>query len=175
MRATGCGAERQATVTLVGGDDGDTGLTNQHVVAGASELSVEGAGERADVTGHVDGRDAAIVDGDDLVDAGLEPLATGPRPIVGAQVVVAGYPGGRFEATVGHVRSVEVRQGYGGSGDVMVIDVVASPGVSGGVVVDVEGRAVGLVAARDPSTGEVVAYPLDELDGSVQGTTTPCV
>lgn len=174
VRASGCGIDRQATVTLVDGDDGPTGLTNQHVVAGSSDLVVDGVQDRVDLAGHVDGRDAAIVDGDDLADGGLEPLESGPRPIVGAQVVVAGYPGGVFEATVGHVRAVEVRQGYGGSGDVMLIDVAATPGVSGGVVVDSDGRAVGLVAARDPSTGEVVAYPLDELDGPVQDTTTPC-
>jgi S1-C subfamily serine protease len=174
VRATGCGAERQATATVVDRGGRSVGLTNQHVVAGAAEVAVDGMGDVVLVDGLVRGRDAAELDGERMVDDGAEPLAVGPRPIVGASVVVAGYPDGHFVARAGTVRSVESRQGYGGTADVMLIDVEAVPGISGGVVVDAAGRAVGLVAARDPVTHEVVAYPLDVIGRASDDATAPC-
>jgi hypothetical protein len=174
VRANGCGTDRQATATVVERGGRTVGLTNQHVVAGAGEVAVDGMDEVVLVDGLVDGRDAAELDGQDLLDGGAEPLAVGPRPIVGASVLVAGYPGGTFEARPGVVRSVESRQGYGGTADVLLVDVEAVPGVSGGVVVDAAGRAVALVAARDPVTHEVVAYPLDVVGRATDRTTAPC-
>ncbi|UDY34270.1 S1 family peptidase [Dermatobacter hominis] len=174
VRASGCGVERQATATVVERGGRTVGLTNQHVVAGAAEVAVDGADRIVLVRGLVDGRDAVELDGEALLDGGAEPLAAGPRPIVGARVVVAGYPDGRFAARTGTVRAVESRQGYGGTADVLLIDVEAVPGISGGVVVDAAGRAVGLVAARDPVTHEVVAYPLDVIGRATDHATAPC-
>ena len=91
-----------------------------------------------------------------LEDGGAEPLEAGPRPVLGSRVMVAGYPDGRFLAAPGTVRSVEARQGYGATTEVMVVDVDAVPGISGGVVIDITGRAVGLIAASDPVTHDVV-------------------
>ncbi|MBS1836963.1 MAG: trypsin-like peptidase domain-containing protein [Actinobacteria bacterium] len=163
VHSSGCGSERQATATVLDEGGRSIGLTNQHVVAGSVDVSVEGLEDPVGVLGTVDGRDAARLDGDELAAGGARALATGPRPLLGAQVVVAGYPGGRFRAVTGHVRAIEARQGYGGSSDVLIVDVEAVPGVSGGVVLDVQGRAVGLVVARDPSSSDVVAYPLDVI------------
>lgn len=174
VRVEGCGTDRQATATVIDRGDRTTALTNQHVVAGATDVRVDGLADAIDVTGTVDGRDAAELDGERMVADGSVPLEEGSRPAIGAQVVVAGYPGGKFEAMAGHVQGIEARQGYGGTADVLLLDVEAVPGISGGVVVDVTGRAVALVAARDPVTHEVVAYPLDVLDEATAGTTAPC-
>lgn len=174
VRANGCGVDRQATLSLIDGPRGAYGLTNQHVVAGTSDVVVDGSAVPVAVTDHLVGRDASRLAVGDLLVEGSVPLEEGGRPTLGDRVVVAGYPGGRFEATTGTVKSIEVRQGYDGTSDVLVIGVQAVPGVSGGIVVDGDGRAVGLVAARDPSTGDVVAYPLDELDGAVTDVATPC-
>jgi len=163
VHASGCGQERQATVTLVRRADTVVGLTNQHVVAGTDRVDVDGVAGSVDVSGVVADRDVAEVDGAVLSDGGAEPLEAGPRPVLGSRVMVAGYPDGRFLAASGTVRSVEARQGYGATTEVMVVDVDAVPGISGGVVIDVTGRAVGLVAASDPVTHDVVAYPLDAI------------
>jgi S1-C subfamily serine protease len=163
VHAEGCGVERQATVTVLDRGGRTVGLTNQHVVAGADEVSVDGVPGLVPVTGPVIDRDAAELEGDPLLDGGGIALKTGHRPSNGASVVVAGYPDGHFVAATGTVRSIEQRQGYGATTDVIVIDTQAVPGISGGVVLDVTGAAIGLVAARDPVTGDVVAYPLDVI------------
>mgnify|MGYP001476152492 CR=1 FL=1 len=175
--ASGCGQARQATATLVDADGGPTALTNQHVVAGAVDAEfTDGSGRprSLDVTERVAARDAVHLDAAPLEDAGVEPLPVGPRPIVGSRVMVAGFPGGAFQAHVGRIERVERRHGYGGTVDMLIVDVEAIPGISGGVVVDLQGRAVGLVAARDPETGDTVAYPLDTLAGATTGASRRC-
>ncbi len=174
VHAEGCGVGRQATSVVVERGGEVTALTNQHVVAGAEEVDVDGIDDPVGVRGLVDGRDAVELDADRLVDGGMAPLDVGPRPPVGARVVVAGYPDGRYRAKAGTVQRIEVRQGFGGSADVLLLDVEAVPGISGGVVVDVAGRAVALVTARDPVTHDVVAYPLDQIGQASDDTTVPC-
>lgn len=174
VHAQGCGVDRQATVTVLDRGGRTVGLTNQHVVAGAAEVTVDGVDGEVPVLGPVSDRDAAELDGDALLAGGATALTVGHRPSNGASVVVAGYPGGRFTAATGTVRSIEQRQGYGATTDVMVIDAEAVPGISGGVVLDVTGRAIGLVAARDPVTGDVVAYPLDLIGQSGDSGTVSC-
>lgn len=168
IESSGCGERRQGTTTMVDGPDGPVGMTNQHVVRGSDMVEssgADGATVKAAVRARVQGRDAVRLDARALLDAGLRPLPVGPRPIVGSTVMVAGFPSGGFDARAGHIERVDRRQGYGGTVDMLIIDVAAIPGISGGVVVDGEGRAVGLVAARDPQTGDTVAYPLDTLTG----------
>jgi S1-C subfamily serine protease len=173
----GCGERRQGTTTLVEDEDGPMALTNQHVVLGTDEAELAArSGEVVEVPvrERVTDRDAVHLDPAALLDDGVTPLPIGPRPIVGAVVMVAGFPGGGYQASVGHVERVERRHGYGGTVDMLIIDVEATPGISGGVVVDSSGRAVGLVAARDPETGDTVAYPLDTLSGSSEGPNLSC-
>jgi hypothetical protein len=159
-----CGGRRQGTVTVVDLGRGPVGLTNAHVVEGAEAVQLDGPGVMADegtVKGFVPHRDAAVVDL-----AGARPaevLRPGAMPATGDAVVVAGYPVGEFHEASGTVQRVEDRTGRGGTSPVMLVDVEAVPGVSGGVVVDRFGRAVGLVAARDPDTGWAVAYPISEV------------
>lgn len=162
LEATGCGAVRQATASAVRAHGRRWVLTNRHVVAGSPMVRLFAAGREAPGTARVDGwvpgRDVAVLAG------GPGPsLPAGPRPEPGDRVLVVGYPGGAFRARAGTVRTVEVRSGFGGTSDVLLVDVTAAPGLSGGLVVDGAGRAVGLVAARDPATGWTVAYPVDAL------------
>src|SRR5690606_36551007 len=84
VHASGCGQERQATVTLLRRADTVVGLTNQHVVAGTDRVDVDGVAGSADVSGVVADRDVAEVDGAALSDGGAEPLEAGPRPVLGS-------------------------------------------------------------------------------------------
>ena len=177
IEATGCGERRQGTASLVDPGSGPRALTNQHVVAGAARAefrSPDGDVVSLDVARRVADRDAALLDAGSLTDGGARPLPVGPRPTVGSTVLVAGFPAGGFEARAGHVVSVERRHGYGGTVDMLIVDVEAIPGISGGVVVDTEGRAVGLVAARDPETGDTVAYPLETVEGRTRPADSSC-
>jgi S1-C subfamily serine protease len=161
VETTACGVNRQGTASAVEWDGRVRVLTNRHVVAGSSTADVvrgDGTVGELEVAGRVDRRDAAVLSGDTG-----PALPIGPRPIVGASVAVVGYPGGSYRVEAGSVVSVERRQGYGGTTDMLIVDVEAVPGVSGGLVVDADGRAVGLVAARDPESHFTVAYPIDAV------------
>ena len=163
VEVTACGVSRQGTVTVLDLGQGAEGLTNAHVVDGTDVVSMHGpfGSGPGTVLGTLSGRDAAVVDlGDAHGEAALLP---GRRPDPGERVLVAGFPGGQYRAEMGTVRRVESRSTRGGTTPVLLVDVQAIPGVSGGVVADRSGRAVGLVAARDPSTGWAVAYPIGEV------------
>ncbi|MHB1139972.1 MAG: trypsin-like peptidase domain-containing protein [Microthrixaceae bacterium] len=168
VAASGCGVTRQASATIVRGTRDAVVLTNAHVVAGAGtvELRTAAGTVTASVAGAVRGRDVAVL----RVDPATWPagegqaLPTGTRPVrTGDRLSVVGFPGGLAERRVGDVVSIEARTGYGGTTPVLVIGAPADPGLSGGAVVDDSGAVVGLVAARDPSTGATVAYPVAEL------------
>lgn len=170
VTSQGCGFDRQGTVSLVDLAGSPLALSNRHVLAGATDAVVtlpDGDSVDVRVGGSVPGRDAAVLDPQDALAAGLvaTTLPVGPAPEVGAEVVVAGHPGGVFSAVPGRVTSVEDRVDDGGTVQVVVVDVPTEEGSSGGVVVDASGRAVGLVAARDPDSGSAVAYPFSALTG----------
>jgi len=166
--STACGFDRQGTVTMIDLDGTEVGLTNRHVVAGASETTLtgpNGATATSPVGDSVPQRDAATVEvrPADIRALGAAVLQPGLAAAVDDTVVVAGFPDGAFSARTGRVVARQPRTDLGGVTDVLVIDVPAAEGISGGVVVDGAGRAVGLVAARDPETGFTVAYPLDSV------------
>jgi len=169
MRAdvVACGVHRQGTVTLLAtAGSSHTLVTNAHVVQGANSATLSGAGlgvHEGSIDAYVENRDAATLalpPDVSALDAGLEPA---PMPTVGDRVLLAGFPEGRWTVHDARVRSVELRHGWGATSEVMVLDTPIQQGISGGVVVDVWGRAVGLIAARDPGTGHAVAYPLEDL------------
>ena len=177
--STGCGFDRQGTVTMVDLDGTEVGLTNRHVVAGASETTLtgpNGATATSPVGDVVPQRDAAtvVVRPSDIRALGAAVLEPGLAAAVDDQVVVAGFPDGVFSARAGRVVARERRTDLGGVTDVLVIDVPAAEGISGGVVVDSAGRAVGLVAARDPETGFTVAYPLDVVRDATEAGPPAC-
>jgi hypothetical protein len=170
-----CRVQRVGTVTVLGAGDAPVGLTNQHVISDATSVVLSGQGDAqpVEVAGAVDHRDAALVELPGTAGAGS--LGVGLRPQVGDRVLVAGFPGGRYEAVWGTVRRYEQRVGRGSLTSVMLIDVQAHPGLSGGAVLDRAGSVAGLVAARDPATGWTVAYPLSEvLHRPTEPTTAGC-
>ena len=177
-----CEVRRQGSVTIIDAPfDEDSSrptiVTNAHVVQGAASATLSGA--RLGVTdGRVgpflDKRDAAVLQAPESVAAesvGLEPA---PHPSLGDPVVLAGFPGGTWTIQDGTISSVELRTGWGGSSEVLVIDVPIEQGMSGGVVADLQGNAVGLIAARDPGTGHAVAYPIEDVLNAPVGTTPGC-
>lgn len=167
LNATGCGVERQASGTLVVDGVGMTRLvTNAHVVRGASTVSAtraDGITVQLDVLGGISGRDAALLDPGPLLDAGAAAAPVGGVSDIGDPVTVVGYPAGvlRQDRTV--VADVQRRAGHGAALDVILTGSPAQGGHSGGAVVDPTGSVVGLVAARDPGSGRVVAYRIDDV------------
>lgn len=158
-----CGKLRQGTVSMVRTSHGPLGITNAHVVRGAESVELSGAGlgvAQAEVLSGLDGLDLARVDV-----GGLEPpadaaLEVGGEVQVGDPVMTAGFPDGRWKVETGHVVDRRHRTVAGGVVEMIVVGVQARPGLSGGVVIDTEGRVVGVIAERDPRTGQAVAYPI---------------
>ncbi|CAN5579869.1 hypothetical protein BH10ACT3_BH10ACT3_01780 [soil metagenome] len=175
VHAQGCGEMRQATATLVQQPGGPLLVTNAHLVRGAGSVEVEdpdGDSWTATVVGLVSGRDVAILrpDGGESESEPLldRAMSTGASAQTADPVWVYGYPDGEAAALPGHVLGLEPRSGYGGTTDMLIVDAPAHGGVSGGAVLDSNGSVVGLVAARDPDSGLVVAYPIDAaLTGSL--------
>ena len=169
VTAEGCGASRQGSATLFLGPSGDPALvTNAHVVRGASSVLVEladGTGVRVATLGLLDGRDAALLDPAPVLEAGATPVPWGAGAALADDVVVAGHPAGRFRVEQAMVRSVDLRRGFGSTTEVLLVSATAEGGHSGGAVLDEDGAMVGLVAARDPGSADVVAYRVEDLIG----------
>ncbi|MCP5026613.1 MAG: trypsin-like peptidase domain-containing protein [Actinomycetia bacterium] len=137
-------------------------LTNRHVAEAASVLTV--AGVSATGRSLADGMDAALI--------GMAAPWSGPEleladvlPAEGVEVLVAGYPGGGpLEVARGRVLSHSDQEYWGGgSGPLLIVDVQVSPGWSGGPVVDLDGRMVGIVRGSETSTGVTVVEPSTAL------------
>jgi hypothetical protein len=157
--------------------DGPVGFTNAHVVRGATTATLSGAGlgvAEVPVGDYLAGRDIAEIALDPLEPSPGAPLEVGGVVSEGDPVTTVGFPGGRWKVQQGSVVAIEQRVGWGDSGEVMVVDVPAVEGTSGGVVTDVAGRAVGLIAARDPRTGHTVAYPMSDVLSRSAGAEVGC-
>jgi S1-C subfamily serine protease len=169
-----CGETRQATATVVNGPEGRDLITNRHAVIGADTATIhspDGTVSVEPVTALVEHRDIAILDGHNLEGRGLE---LGEPPHEGDIVRVTGWPGGTLTTDIGQVISIEPRRSHGGTSDVLVIDTPARAGLSGGAVTNQAGELVGLVVARDPDTGDTVAYQTGDLDQDTTRPTTSC-
>ena len=169
VEASGCGEQRQASLTVVSTPEGPVAVTNAHVVRGSGTVTVH-LGARTEelaVRGAVVGRDLAVLEAPAVLDAVGLPVA--PTSAVGASVLVAGFPDGAARADTATVRTIEARTARGATSEVLVADAQVRGGSSGGALVDAEGRVVGIVAARDPSTGHAVAHPAsDALVGGLE-------
>jgi S1-C subfamily serine protease len=169
--AVGCGEQRQASATLVRADDGRVlMLTNAHVVKGSGTVEVQvgdGTVVSVPVLGALAGRDAVLLDADALLaevgDDVASPAAAGGEVALGAPLAVAGYPGGSARVDATYLADVQRRVADGVASEVMLTGSTVIGGSSGGAVMDDQGRVVGLVAARDRSTGQAVAHPLAGL------------
>lgn len=121
-------------------------ITNSHVVAGCTSISVEG-------------REASIVAQDDAFDLALLRVTPAPEALpahfaakparLNSDVTVVGYPLpdilGGLNVTRGAVTSLK---GIGGDGVRMQISAPIQPGNSGGPVVNAAGQVVGVVVSK---------------------------
>jgi S1-C subfamily serine protease len=139
-------------------------VTNAHVVAGASAVSVQPGGEGPRLTATVvafdPDLDMAVLEVPDL---GAPPLPRTAALERATGVVVAGFPqDGPYRVTPARVRGVLYAPGddiYGGGGvtrEVYSLYAAVQPGNSGGPVLTKDGRVAGTVFARslvDAETG----------------------
>ena len=122
--------------------------TNAHVVAGARVVLVRLADGRelsAEIVGQDRATDLALL----RIAEDLPVLPSGPEPALGAPVCGVGNPFGvGMSVTCGVVSAVR-RSGMGFNPieDFIQTDAVLNPGSSGGALVDLQGRLVGLVSA----------------------------
>jgi S1-C subfamily serine protease len=121
-------------------------LTNHHVVAGCSILTVDGYSARVVAEDPV--FDLALLQVDDLSGAASATFAESPARL-NSDVTVVGYPLsgllGGLNVTRGAVTSTK---GIGGDGINMQISAPVQPGNSGGPVLNGAGQVVGVVVAR---------------------------
>ena len=137
-------------------------VTNAHVVAGSSEVRVEGGDQllRGRVVVFDPERDLAVIDVPGLP---LPAIALGSELERGASAAVPGFPlDGPFRVVSARVRSVLEARGRDIYGDQQVVREIYSlattvqPGNSGGPLLDTRGRVVGVIFAKsleDAGTG----------------------
>ncbi|MGC9543925.1 S1C family serine protease [Streptomyces sp. UG1] len=129
-------------------------LTNAHVVAGSSQVSVElqdGRRLSAEVIGDDPAHDVAVLEPETSRGLRAADLATGTRPAVGDTVLAIGSPLGLSgTVTSGIVSALDraVRLGDdGGQRRALQTDASINPGNSGGPLVDDDGRVIGINTA----------------------------
>jgi S1-C subfamily serine protease len=155
-------------------------VTNQHVVEGADEISVEfasGVREKADVVGEDPSTDVALI----KVDASremLEPLTLGNSGTVGVgePVVAIGNPlNVGISVTTGIVsgvgRPIKAPNNYT-IDDAVQTDAAINPGNSGGPLLDSRGTVIGVNAQIASESGGFegvgFAIPIDTVKGVVK-------
>lgn len=136
-------------------------ITNAHVVRGATEISVQFADGRvadAKVLGADVFTDIAVVQVPDA--EGLVPArrATGGRPEQGERVFAFGSPFGfKFSMSEGIVsgmgRSARGVMEFGGFTNFIQTDAAVNPGNSGGPLVDIHGKVIGMNVAIATARG----------------------
>jgi Trypsin-like serine proteases, typically periplasmic, contain C-terminal PDZ domain len=177
VRNEGCDFEATGSAVAVTSDEL---VTNAHVVEGARRLSIlTTSGRRVEV------RSWAVSKSDDLALLRLSetlfdhPVAVAAdQTVPGNLVVVMGYPlGGPL--TVGRGRVLEVTPDPSGSGQKTIqasVDIL--PGNSGGPLLDIQGRLVGVVRAIDLDNGSAQAIPSAQVSDLIAGKSTrpgqPC-
>ncbi|WP_328772857.1 trypsin-like peptidase domain-containing protein [Streptomyces sp. NBC_00286] len=138
-------------------------LTNAHVVAGSSEVSIElqdGRRLRADVLGDDRANDVAVLEPETARGLRAADLATGARPGVGDTVLAIGSPLGLSGTVTSGIvsaldRSVQLGEG-GERRPALQTDASINPGNSGGPLVDARGRVIGIntaIATLDQQRG----------------------
>ncbi|HEY8788906.1 MAG TPA: serine protease [Actinopolymorphaceae bacterium] len=169
--ATTCDGKSSGTGFLVGRD---RLMTAAHVINGASALTVRT--EHGTVKASVEGVDKAV----DLA------VLTLARPVSGHVFAMAGRPtttgtrvatigyrvGGHKSLTDGEVSGSgrKIRTESGTLTDMVRTDITISPGDSGGPVLDLTGRAIGLADAVRGYTGDVgYAVPASALAARLSG------
>ncbi len=135
-------------------------LTNAHLVGEANTIKADQPIDPVLVPV------VALDRGSDLAAAVAPPavslvFAGGPAAI-GDGVVLAGHAdGGAIEVRDGRIANRVPGAAYGFDSDVLLIEGATRGGYSGGPVLDLSGRVVGMLSGFDQSTGLTVAVPAD--------------
>ena len=150
-------------------------VTNAHVVSGTTSHSIITPGNatlRASVVYFDPDRDVAVLR---VADYNAPALVVGPAG-AGTQGAVIGYPGGGAEKVVAAVVDGSVAaQGYDlyhqhlVTRQIYVIQATVRPGNSGGPLVDLQGRVLGMVfatSASDPN--QAYALTDDEIASDIR-------
>lgn len=121
-------------------------LTNDHVTAGCSRLTVDG--HKAVVKATDKTFDLALVHAPGLDTKDFATFAENPAPL-NSDVTVAGYPLSGLLSGLNITRgSVTAMKGLGGDSTRMQISAPVQPGNSGGPAMNAQGQIVGVVAAK---------------------------
>ncbi|MGI8847979.1 MAG: MarP family serine protease [Candidatus Dormibacteria bacterium] len=144
-------------------------VTNAHVVAGSDHIEVDIPDGRT-LTAHLvlfdSDVDIAILE---VPGAALSPLPLAPDPATVAQPAAGiGYPQGGAETLYpAAVRGVEDARGYNIyyensrlTRNIVVISARVIPGDSGGPLLDLSGRVIGLTFGSSPNQDDAVGYAL---------------
>lgn len=174
LSAHACGESRAGSGTVVGPR---LVVTAGHVVDRAAGVVVDGpAGPVPGTVVAIDpeGRDLALV----LVDEplGVDDGRDGRDVAVGDVLTASGHPGGGPLAAVdGTVVSLAAARDFGQAGDDLIVFTAGfPPGMSGGPVVDADGRLVAIVVGTEQGSGTGIAVPVREVrDLLRQGATPP--
>ncbi|MEG9224599.1 S1C family serine protease [Aeromicrobium sp. Sec7.5] len=175
--------------TVVGyGDGGGAGtgmiltsngtiLTNHHVIEGATSIEVEvvSTGEtfEADVVGHDDSADVAVLQLQGASDLTPVDLDRNEQVAVGDEIVAVGNAngdGGAASAAAGVVTDLDLtitaRSATGSEELTGLIEVDADvvSGDSGGVLLDADGEVIGMTTAASQGQADIVGYavPIDD-------------
>ncbi|MFP3713149.1 S1C family serine protease [Puerhibacterium sp. TATVAM-FAB25] len=150
-------------------------LTNNHVVAGATEIQVEvpgtGATYPATVVGTDASSDVAVLELDDGSGLATATLDDDGEPAVGDAVTAVGNAGGTGElvAADGTVTALEQTITTAAEGSaagetldgLIEVDADIVSGDSGGPLLDAEGEVVGVDTAASSGTADIVGYAID--------------
>ena len=140
-------------------------VANEHVVADATEVRVRfsrGKWRSASVVGTDVSSDLAVVQVDDRPEYATALPLVENEPAIGTEVVAIGNPFGRFDgsASAGIVsginRSIPAQNGYT-IPDAIQTDAAVNPGNSGGPLVNLDGRVVGVI---NSGGGENIAFAI---------------
>jgi S1-C subfamily serine protease len=157
-------------------------VTNRHVVEGADRLEIttwDGRDLDANVASSTYLNDVALIQTDAYTLPRPLPRRTRVKPRTYLQAV--GYPeGGQLTVSAGRALDYVSGSEYGEVGAILRAQVHVEPGNSGGPVLDVQGRLVGIVFAVETSTGATLIVPTERLGSladspsfdSVSGTCT---
>ena len=156
-------------------------VTNRHVIDQPEQVSIDtwdGRRFRAEVTGVALDSDLAVVRIDEP--QRLPTVALRDTPVeIGEPVLVVGYPaGGPVRVSEGEVLAIVDGEVLGEPADVLRIGVAVQRGNSGGPVLDLDGRVVGVVFAEEVGHDTGLAVPvatlLERLEADAFTPPAPC-
>jgi S1-C subfamily serine protease len=140
-------------------------VTNQHVVEGADELQLdtwEGRSVRVTVHSVTYLHDLAIIETAESLPRVARLAASDPEP--GSGISVVGFPaGGPLRQRSGTVIDVVDGAQFDDNASILRIDARVEHGNSGGPLLDLRGRVVGVVYAVEKATGYGFAIPVSSL------------